>query len=101
MRIEFPIVSVVDYDESVRELLTALLRPLGFAAYPFSSAEELLSSNCMDKTPCLIFDIEMPGMSEPELYQELKLRTRQIPIVFITGSIVRDDSSRNARTGRG
>jgi len=84
MSIEFPIVSVVDNDESVREPLTALLRALGFAAYAFSLAGEFLSSTCIDETVCLILDIEMPGMSGPELHQELKLRRRQIPIVSIT-----------------
>jgi len=85
MSIECPIVSVVDNGEFVRESLTVLLRALGVAAYAFSSAEEFLSSNCADSTRCLILDIEMPGMSGPELQQELKLRGRQIPIVFITG----------------
>jgi len=85
MSIESPIVSVVDNDETVRESLTVLLRALGFAAYAFSSAKEFLSSNCADDTRCLVLDIEMPGMSGPELQQELKLRGRQIPIVFITG----------------
>jgi FixJ family two-component response regulator len=28
--------------------------------------------------------VAMPGMSGPELQQELKLRRREIPIVFIT-----------------
>ena len=38
----------------------------------FSSAEEFLSSDCIDQTRCLILDIAMPGISGPELHQELK-----------------------------
>jgi len=80
-----PLVSVVDDDESVRESLPDLLGEFGFAARAFSSAEEFLASDCVDQTRCLILDVAMPGMSGPELQRELKLRRREIPIVFITG----------------
>jgi FixJ family two-component response regulator len=86
------VVSIVDDDESVRESLPDLLREFGFAARAFSSAAEFLSSSCVDETSCLILDIAMPGMSGPELYQELKRRERDIPIIFITGQ--RDETIR-------
>ena len=76
---------VVDDDESVRESLPDLLREFGFAARAFSSAKEFLSSGCIDETGCLILDIAMPGMSGAELYQELKRRGQEIPVIFITG----------------
>ncbi len=79
-----PLLAVVDDDESVRESLPDLLREFGFAARAFSSAEEFLLSDCVDQTSCLILDIAMPGMSGPELQQELRLRRREIPTVFIT-----------------
>ena len=78
------LVSVVDDDESVRESLPDLLREFGYAARTFSSAEEFLGSDCVDQTRCLMLDIGMPGMTGPDLQRELKLRGRQIPIVFIT-----------------
>jgi len=83
---------VVDDDESVRESLPDLLREFGFAARAFSSAEEFLASGCLDETSCLVLDIAMPGMSGPELQQELQRRGREIPIIFITGQ--RDDTIR-------
>ena len=89
--IERPLLSVVDDDQSVRESLPDLLREFGFAARAFSSAEEFLSSDCVDETSCLILDIAMPGMTGPELHQELKSRRRRIPIVFITAQ--RDDAT--------
>jgi len=78
------LVAVVDDDESVRESLPDLLRELGFAARAFSSAEEYLASGAIGRTKCLILDVAMPGMSGPDLQQELKRRRRAIPIVFIT-----------------
>jgi FixJ family two-component response regulator len=84
--------SVVDDDESVRESLPDLLGEFGFSTRAFSSAEEFLSSGCIDKTSCLILDIAMPGMSGPELHQELKRRGQAVPTIFITGQ--RDEAIR-------
>ena len=80
-----PLVSVVDDDESVRESLPDLLRQFGFAAEAFLSAEAFLASDVVSTTNVLLLDIAMPGMSGPELQQELIRRRQVIPIVFITG----------------
>ena len=79
-----PLISVVDDDESVRESLPDLLREFGFAAQAFSSAKEFLASDCIGRTRCLILDIAMPGMTGPDLQQELLRRRQEIPIIFIT-----------------
>jgi FixJ family two-component response regulator len=68
----------------MRDSLPDLIKEFGFAARAFSSAEEFLSSGSVDNTSCLILDIAMPGMSGPELYQELKRRGQEIPTIFIT-----------------
>jgi FixJ family two-component response regulator len=82
---EPPLLSVVDDDESMRESLPDLIKEFGFGARAFSSAEEFLSSGSAGETSCLILDIAMPGMSGPELHQELKRRGEDIPTIFITG----------------
>ncbi len=87
-----PLLSVVDDDESMRESLPDLIKEFGFAARVFSSAEEFLSSGSANETSCLILDIAMPGMSGPELHQELKRRGEDIPVIFITGQ--RDETIR-------
>jgi FixJ family two-component response regulator len=79
------LVSVVDDDESVRESLPDLIEQFGFGAEAFSSAEEFLASDVLTETSCLVLDIAMPGMSGPDLQQELARRRHKIPIVFITG----------------
>lgn len=90
---EHLLVTVVDDDESVRESLPDLLREFGFAAHAFSSAEEFLASDFIEQTKCLLLDITMPGMSGPDLQQELKKRRQEIPIVFITAQ--RDETVRS------
>jgi FixJ family two-component response regulator len=60
------------------------LKQFGFAARAFLSAEEFLASDCVGQTRCLLLDVAMPGMTGPDLQQELIRRRRTIPIVFIT-----------------
>ena len=99
MTVTRPLVSVVDDDESVRESLPDLLNELGFAVQAFSSAEDFLASDFVGPTKCLIVDIAMPGMSGPELQEELKRRRQAIPIVFITAR--KDDTVRPSLIARG
>jgi len=94
-----PLVSVVDNDESVRESLPDLLREFGYSVRAFSSAGEFLASDCVDETRCLILDIAMPGMTGPELQEELTLREQEIPIVFITAQT--DETLRTRSLERG
>jgi len=77
-------VSVVDDSDSVRESLPDLVREFGFDSRAFSSAEEFLASGTAGETNCLILDVGLPGMSGPDLQQELKRLGLSIPIVFIT-----------------
>ena len=79
-----PLVSVVDDDESVRESLPDFLRQVGFVAEAFASAEAFLASEVVGTTSCLLLDLAMPGMSGPELHEELIRRQQSIPVVFIT-----------------
>ena len=78
------LVSVVDDDVSVRESLPDLLRSVGFEVAPFASADAFLNSDSLDRTSCLVLDVAMPGMSGPELQEELVRRNYDIPIVFVT-----------------
>lgn len=78
------LVAVVDDSESVRESLTDLLQQVGFTVQAFGSAEAFLTSDAPDATTCLVLDVGLPGMSGPELQQELQRRDKGIPVVFIT-----------------
>ena len=81
---ERPLVAVVDDNESVRESLPGLLLQVGCAVQAFTSAGAFLGSEVVDGTQCLVLDVGLPGMSGPDLQQELQRRGNPIPIVFIT-----------------
>ena len=79
-----PLVAVVDDSESVRESVPDLLQHVGFDVQAFDSAEDFLASGDADAASCLVLDIGLPGMSGPDLQQELARRGKGVPIVFIT-----------------
>ena len=79
-----PLISVVDDDESVRESLSGLIRSVGFGVMVFASAEELLTSDRLPDTDCLILDVRMPGMNGLELQRQLAASHMSIPVIFIT-----------------
>src|SRR5215212_8975926 len=93
------LVTVVDDNESVRESLPDLLRHSGFDARAFSSAEAFLESEAISETRCLILDVGLPGMSGPDLQQELVRLGQAIPIIFITAQ--GDKSLPSRLIGRG
>jgi FixJ family two-component response regulator len=78
------LVAVVDDSESVRESLPDLLESSGYDVQTFESAEAFLGSEALRDATALVLDVGLPGMSGPELQQELIRRGQVVPIVFIT-----------------
>ncbi len=78
-------VFIVDDDDGVRSSIRLLLKSIGLAATPLSSAQEFLSAFDPARPGCLVLDIRMPAMSGMELQQQLNLRGATIPVIFITG----------------
>ena len=78
------LISIVDDDESMREATKGLVRSLGYHAATFSSAEEFLNSDLVQRTSCLITDMQMPGLSGAELQGELIAQGLNTPIIFVT-----------------
>jgi FixJ family two-component response regulator len=77
-------IAIVDDDESVREAATNLFRSMGFPVVAFASAEEFLRSDSVERTSCLVLDVQMPGMGGLRLQSHLTAAGRHIPIVFVT-----------------
>lgn len=78
------LISIVDDDESVREATEALMKSFGFRVQAFASAVDFLASSDIEKTSCMIADINMPQMTGVELYQHLIAQGYAIPTVLIT-----------------
>jgi FixJ family two-component response regulator len=95
----FPLISIVDDDDSVRESLRGLFRSVRSGVEAFSSAEEFLSSDRLRHTECLLLDLRMPGMSGLELQRRLVASHPQMPVIFITAH--RDEKLRWRALDRG
>ena len=78
------VIAVVDDDESVREAVTGLLKSFGYRAVAFERAEAFLSSEVLSDTACLIADVQMPGMTGPDLHRRLVAAGEPIPTILIT-----------------
>lgn len=78
------IIAIVDDDESLRIALEGLLRATGYLARTYGGAREFLDSEGPQLANCLISDIQMPGMCGVELYEALRSRGLNIPVIFMT-----------------
>ena len=78
------VIAIVDDDHSVREALTSLVRSLGYGAMAFECAEDLLKSRRRRNVSCVIADVQMPGMTGPELHHRLTASGAPIPTILIT-----------------
>jgi FixJ family two-component response regulator len=84
LTMQVPMISIVDDDESVRDAAKSLIRSLGYNAATFSCAEEFLESGRVKGTACLITDVQMPGLSGPELQDRLIADGYRTPVIFVT-----------------
>ena len=80
-----PTVFVVDDDEAVRNALRLPVKSAGLKVETYASAREFLDGYDPACPGCLLLDVRMPGMSGPELQEQLSARQIHIPIIIITG----------------
>ena len=78
------VISIIDDDASVRVATNNLLRSRGYIVHTFASAEEFLGSPHLDKTSCVIADVQMSAMSGLDLLTEMRVKGRASPFIFIT-----------------
>ena len=79
-----PSVFIIDDDPSARRGLTRLVRAAGMNAESFASAGEFLASGNSDGPGCIVLDVRMPGMTGPELQEELGRSDYCMPIIFLS-----------------
>jgi FixJ family two-component response regulator len=78
------LIYVVDHDVSAREGVAGLIRSTGLRVKTFASGEEFLAAPRSPLPSCLVLDVNLPGLSELDLQQELARSGVQVPIIFLT-----------------
>jgi PAS domain S-box-containing protein len=76
---------VVDDEEMLRKPACAFFRQAGFQVTEASSSNEALEVFDADKFDLVITDMVMPGMNGRQLGVELRRRSPQLPIIYISG----------------
>lgn len=94
-----PVISIVDDDESVRESTMDLFNATGFVAVAFPSAAAFLNSDHLQRTSCLVADVQMPGMTGIELHDRLAGSGNKIPTILVTAYPDDRDRSRAMQAG--
>lgn len=77
-----PSIAIIDDSASVRRSIGSLLRSLDFVVIVFDSADAFMASPA--DVSCIVTDVEMPGMTGVDLYEALRARNDETPIIFIT-----------------
>jgi FixJ family two-component response regulator len=78
-------VFVIDDDQEVREALHRLLRSAGWKVAAFASADEFLQLLPVRELGCILLDVNMPGMTGPQLHEHLRGHEVHLPVIYLTG----------------
>ena len=79
-------VHVVDDDASFRTAIERRLKKAGYEVATYPSAQHLLDRVPSENEPgCILLDVQIPGLSGPELQRRLSELGSTLPIVFLTG----------------
>ena len=85
MSTEEATVYIIDDEAEVRESLARLLASAGYAATECASAGEYLLCPGVTGPACILLDVDMPGVTGPELHELLRRRGTSVPIIYLTG----------------
>ena len=80
------VIHVVDDDPSFRAAISRLLQKVGYEVTAYESASQLLEQLPDDSRPsCILLDVQIPGLTGPQLQERLAERGFTLPIIFLTG----------------
>jgi len=79
------LVCVIDDDPEVRGSLLRLLDGAGWTGAGYASGEEFLGNPPAGDLACVLLDMQMRGLSGPQLHERLLERGCAPPVIFITG----------------
>lgn len=78
-------VFVIDDERDVRDALERLLRSEGWKVQAYAAAKDFLDAPAAQGVGCILLDVNMPGMSGPELHDHLHQLGVGLPVIYLTG----------------
>jgi two-component system response regulator DctR len=92
VQLDEPIVIIIDDDESLVSSLAIYLEAKKIRCLSFFSGEDFLLASKIDSSlltnpGCILLDIRMPGLSGPQVFDQILVTHKQLikPVIFITG----------------
>jgi FixJ family two-component response regulator len=79
------VVSLLDADAAVREILGRMLRPSGWELRLFGSPSEFMTAPRPPLPACVVLEASLPGDSGLELQRKLLEAGDRTPLIFVTG----------------
>jgi DNA-binding NtrC family response regulator len=80
-----PRILIVDDDESVRDVISVLLKEEGYNCVVASGAEMALDLAAAEETPLVISDMKMPGRDGLWLLENFRARYPDTSVIMLTG----------------
>ena len=79
-------IHVVDDDRSFTTAIERRLKHAGYEVATYASAQQLLERLPNGNEPsCIVLDVQIPGLSGPQLQERLSELGSTLPIIFLTG----------------
>lgn len=96
------VITVVEDDESIRELLRYYFRSVGYQVRAYESGEALFAGEAGQAPPALyILDLMLPGMDGLEILRRIRSAPRggEIPVILLTARTAEVDRVTGLETG--
>jgi RNA polymerase sigma factor (sigma-70 family) len=84
MTVPSPVIHVVDDDASFRTAIGDLLGACGYRVSLYETAKQLLATPPNGEPACILLDVQMAGMTGPQLQAQLADLGCKLPVVFLS-----------------
>lgn len=85
MSLDKTTILVVDDDEQVLEMLSEILRGVGYNVRSFSDPVQAVASFVEQPCDAVVTDLEMPGIGGIELLRKIKETDARAPVIMVSG----------------
>jgi two-component system response regulator FixJ len=80
-----PTILIVEDDKAVRHSLRMVLETYGYEVEEFASGEELFDQGQLERSGCVILDVNLPGASGLETLEKMRAMNFALPAIVVSG----------------
>ncbi len=80
-----PTLLLADDDEMTRRITAKILNRAGYQVVCVEDGIGVLYEMNQNPVACLVLDINMPGLTGLEVYEQIQARDHKIPVIFVSG----------------